>query len=444
MHDIIILGGGPGGYLAAERAGARGKSVLLIEKEPVLGGICLNHGCIPTKSLLHSAKLYRHGKEAAQFGVQFEKARYDLKAAMAWKQQAVEKLVNGVDFLMKKYNVEVVEGEGRMINRQTLAVDDQTYQGEHIIISTGSRPAMPPIPGIDSEHVVTSRDILQIRELPKKIVIIGGGVIGMEFASYFSCLETEVHVVEMLEEIIPVMDPALARVMRKEMPEVNFHLGARVEDISGKKVTFSKEGKSTTVKGDMILVATGRIPNTDGLGFREAGMDIGKQGIRVNEQMQTNLPGVYAVGDVTGKSMLAHTAYRMAEVAVNDICGTRDRMRYHAVPWVVYSLPEAAGCGYTEQEAAEEEMEVKTASVPMRINGRFLAEYGNIGGVCKVVVDAESDRLVGVHMVGGGCSELIFGAAAMIEAELRVQDIREIVFPHPTVSEIIRDALWEV
>jgi len=439
MHDLIILGGGPGGYMAAERAGARGMSVLLIEKEN-LGGVCLNHGCIPTKSLLHSAKLFLHANDGAHLGVNFEKGSYDLSAAMDWKQKSVKQLVQGVEFLMNKNNVEVVNGEGRMVDKNTIAVGDKTYQGKNIIIATGSRPAMPPIPGIESDKVMTSRQILQIEKLPKSIVIIGGGVIGMEFASYFSCLDIEVHVVEMLDEILPVMEPDIARTMRKEMESINFHLGAKVEKIDGGKVTFSKDDKTESLESDIVLVATGRQPNVEELGFKEAGMDIGQEGIRVNEQMQTNLPNVYAVGDVTGKSMLAHSAYRMGEVAVNVVAGEKDRMRYHAIPWVVYSMPEAAGCGIGEEQAKENGMDVRSAKIPMRVNGRFITEYG----FCKVIVDNKTDRLVGVHMLGGGCSELIFGAATMIESELRVKDIREIVFPHPTVSEIMRDAIWSV
>ncbi|GAK58112.1 dihydrolipoyl dehydrogenase [Candidatus Vecturithrix granuli] len=442
IYDVMIVGAGPGGYIAAERAGARGKSVLLIEKAH-LGGVCTNEGCIPTKSLLNSAKQYVHGMEAAKFGVHFDCARFDLAEAMTWKQDVIETLRKGIAFLMKKHKVEVVTGEAQFLDRQTVSVNGNTYQGKNLIIATGSSSLVPPIPGVDSSQVVTNREILQITELPKSLIIVGGGYIGMEFASFFSSVGVEVHVIEMMDEIVPMMDMEFARLLRKSIDKVSYHLGAKVEAIQGNTVTFSSKGKSTALQADLILMSVGRRPNVQGL--EHLRLDIRRQGIKVNEQMQTNLPGVYAIGDVNGESLLAHSASRMAEVAVNTICGQRDRMRYHAIPWVVYTLPEVAGCGLTEQEAQKQGFPVKTATMQMRANGRFLAEYGKRApGMCKVVVDADTNVLKGVHLFGAACSEMIYGAAAMIEAELRVQDIQQIIFPHPTVSEVIRDTLWEL
>lgn len=442
MYDVIIVGAGPGGYIAAERAGARGKSVLLIEKAH-LGGVCTNEGCIPTKSLLNSAKQYVHGLEAEKFGVHFEGAQFNLAAAMTWKQDVIETLRKGIAFLMKKHNVEVVTGDAHVLDRQTIRVNDRTYQGKNLIIATGSSASIPPISGVDNLYVVTNREILQITELPKSLIIVGGGYIGMEFASFFSSVGVEVHIIEMMDEIVPAMDAEFARLLRKTLDKVTYHLGAKVEAIQGNTVTFSSQGQSASLQADLILMSVGRRPNVQGLEFM--GLDIRRQGIKVNEQMQTNLPGVYAIGDVNGESLLAHSASRMAEVAVNTLCGQTDRMRYHAIPWVVYTLPEAAGCGLTEQEAQKQGLSVKTATMQMRANGRFLAEYGKRApGMCKVVVDANTKILKGVHLFGSACSEMIYGAAAMIEAELRVQDIQQIIFPHPTVSEIIRDTLWEL
>jgi len=459
-YDLIIIGAGPGGYIPAERAGAMGKKVLLIEKGH-LGGVCLNEGCVPTKTLLNSAKLYTHGLEAGQFGVHFKDAEFSLKEMMDWKTKVIETMRKGIASSMKRLNVEVLEGEARFEGAGKVSVNGTTHEGENILIATGSSAVVIPIPGADSPKVVTNREILQIEEMPKKLVVIGGGVIGVEFASLFASFGVEVEVIEMLDEIIPLMDPEHSKLLRRALKkQVTFTLGARVESIDDGKVTYSvagKDGKAfpekKSVEADLILMAVGRKPNIKGMGFEEAGLDIGKQGIVVDERMRTNLPGVYAAGDVTGKSLLAHSASRMGEVAVNNMfgpggssgTGKNDRMRYQAIPWALYSNPEGAGCGPTEAEAKEQGLNVKTSSLQMRVNARFLAENGIKGtGVCKVVVDADTERLIGVHMLGGACSEMIHSAAAMIEAELRVRDIKEIVFPHPTVSEIIRDAVWEI
>ncbi len=405
--------------------------------------MCTNERLYSRKSLLNSAKQYVHGLEAEKFGVHFEGARFNLAAAMTWKQDVIETLRKGIAFLMKKHNVEVVTGDAHVLDRQTIRVNDRTYQGKNLIIATGSSASIPPIPGVDSPQVVTNREILQITELPKSLIIVGGGYIGMEFASFFSSVGVEVHIIDMMDEIVPAMDAEFARLLRKTLDKVTYHLGAKVEAIQGNTVTFSSQGQSASLQADLILMSVGRRPNVQGLEFM--GLDIRRQGIKVNEQMQTNLPGVYAIGDVNGESLLAHSASRMAEVAVNTLCGQTDRMRYHAIPWVVYTLPEAAGCGLTEQEAQKQGLSVKTAAIQMRANGRFLAEYGKRApGMCKVVVDADTNVLKGVHLFGAVCSEMIYGAAAMIEAELRVQDIQQIIFPHPTVSEIIRDTLWEL
>jgi dihydrolipoamide dehydrogenase len=236
------------------------------------------------------------------------------------------------------------------------------------------------------------------------------------------------------------MDKDLAKVMRREMKAIDFHLGSKVEKIDGSKVHFSKNGKEQVVETDLILLAVGRRPNIQG--FADSGLDIERGRIKVDDRMRTNLPGVYAIGDVTGESLLAHSASRMGEIVVQQICGGEDHMRYNAIPWAVYTYPEAAGAGLTESEAAEKGLSVKTASMQMRGNGRFFAENGKAGGLCKVIVDAKTDVLLGVHLLGAQCSEMIAGASAMIEAELRVSEIKEIIYPHPSVSEIIKDTLW--
>jgi dihydrolipoamide dehydrogenase len=444
MYDLIIIGGGPGGYIAAERAGAMGKKVLLIEKRE-LGGVCLNEGCIPTKTLLNSAKLYAHAKEAAQFGVSCDNVKFDLAKAMGWKRQVISTLVKGIEFQMKKNKVEVVKGEAKFKDSKTVVVGDTEYQGEKFIIATGSSPFVPPIPGSkDNPKVITSTGILEIETMPKKLVVIGGGVIGVEFALLFSNLGVEVYIIEMMDDILPFMDEELAPKMRRAMKDIKIHLKSKVESIEGGWVNFTKNEKNETLEGDLILMAVGRRSNIMGMGFENLGLDIERGAIVVNEKMQTNVPGIYAIGDVTGKSLLAHSASRMGEVAVNVMFGGNDRMRYNAIPWAVYGMLEAAGCGLTEQDAVKQGYNVKTASLPMKANGRFIAENANAPGICKVVVDADSDLLLGVHMIGGVCSEMIYGAAVMLESELRVKDILEIIFPHPTVGEIIKDTLLQL
>ncbi|MBI9101801.1 MAG: dihydrolipoyl dehydrogenase [Spirochaetales bacterium] len=446
--DLIVVGAGPGGYIAAERAGAAGKKVLLIEKE-ALGGICTNHGCIPTKSLLNAAKHFVHGIESAKYGVHFDNPVFKLSEAMAWKRETITGLQKGIAFLMKQHKVEVVFGQAEFPSGRPGAegfpviVDGVEYRGDDIILATGSKPFVPPIPGHDLPHVLTSRQILGLEELPKKLVVIGGGVIGVEFASFFSNVGVEVHVVEMMDEICPMMDRGLAGVLRKEMKAVKFHLGARVESIDDSSVTFDKNGEKTSLEADVVLMSVGRRPNIEGL--EGLGLDMDGRGIKVDEKMRTNIPGIWAVGDVTGESLLAHSASRMGEVAVANMTGGNQIMRYNAVPWAVYTIPEVAGCGLTEAEAKEKGFNVKSAAMPMKANGRFLAEYGKkAGGQCKVVVDADTDLILGIHMAGGLCSEMIGAAATFIEAELRVQEIKEIIFPHPSVSEIIKDTIWNL
>lgn len=442
MYDIIIIGAGPGGYVAAERAGKSGKSVLIVEKEQ-LGGVCLNRGCIPTKTLLNSSKLFKQASHSSQFGVHTENVSFSWKEAMDWKSEVVDIQRKGVSFLMKENGVEVLKGSAELLEGKRVFVNGKIYEGENIIISTGSSNFILPVPGSDGPNVVTSRELLELENLPESLAVIGGGVIGIEFASLFSNLGIKVDVIEMMEEIIPMMDKDHTRIMRREMKGISFHLLSQLLKIEGKKLTYMHNGNEESLEAELILMAVGRRPNTSGL--EKAGLDINKGQVVVNEKMQTNLPGVYAVGDVTGLSMLAHSASRMGEVAVNNICGNIDRMRYNAIPWAVYTSPEAAGCGLTEAEALSKGIQVKTASVLMKHNGRFLAEHGKTAaGSCKVVVDAETEILLGVHLIGGISSELVAGAAAMIESELRVKEIKEIIFPHPSLSEVIRDAVWAI
>jgi len=462
--DVIILGGGPAGYQAAERLGSNHRKVLLIEPQ-FLGGTCLNVGCIPTKTLLHSAKLYLHSREAAAFGVTVEGLRYDWESMQGWKEEVVTKLREGIAFQMKRAGVTVIEGWGRLIAppQGTEPARVQISQGERVgeeyrapavLVCTGSVPLLPPIPGIQNNPaVVDSTGLLGMREVPQNLVVVGGGVIGVEFAGLFSAFGVPVTVIEMTDEILPFMDRELAPLLRKSFKEVDFRLGCRVEKIEGNILFYTnREGKGEQITADRILMAVGRRPQIGGWGAETVGLDVRSQGVVVDEWMRTTVPGIWAAGDVTGRSLLAHGAYRMADVASRDILAYLEgegsgrgifRMRWEAIPWVVYGMNEAAGVGLTEQDAQRQGIPYKKVTVPLKVSGRFVAENGfGIPGTCKVLADPHKGRILGIHLVGPYASEIIWGAALILEQELRIQDVRELIFPHPTVSEVLRDAVW--
>jgi dihydrolipoamide dehydrogenase len=449
-YDVIVMGGGPGGYLAAERLAHAGKKVALAEKS-ALGGTCLNVGCIPTKTLLNSAKLYVHAREGAKFGVSADNVSYDWKAMQAWKEEVVSKLVGAIGLTEKKLGVDVIAAEATLLGPGKVQIGEKVYDTEHVIVATGSLPVMPPIPGCrGNPKVVDSTGLLSVPEVPKRLCVIGGGVIGVEFASLFSALGSTVEVVEMLDEIVPFMDREAAPILRRGLKGVTFNLGCKVEKIEGATVFYrKKDGTEAKAEADLVLMAVGRKPNVEGWGAREAGLDVSPKGVVVDDRMRTNLPKVWAVGDVTGRSLLAHTAYRMAEVAAANIVSGEaaaargEVLRWDAIPWAVYSIPEAAGIGLTQQEAERRGIEVKTSSVPLRVSGRFAAENGFAApGTAKLIAEAATGKIIGVHIVGAYASETIWGASAVIEQELRVSDLRQLVFPHPTVSEAIREAAW--
>jgi len=451
-YDVIILGGGPGGYLAAERLGHAKKKVLLVEQES-LGGTCLNVGCIPTKSLLNSAKLYAHAQHSEQFGVTATGVAYDWAQVQAWKADVVGKLVAGVGASEKRAGVEVANAHGTLVGPGVVEVAGERRTADHVIIATGSVPVMPPIPGAkDNPLVVDSTGLLSVPEVPKRLVVIGGGVIGVEFASAFAAFGAQVEVVEMLPEIVPFMDDDLAARLRKALTGVTFRLGCRVTGIEGATVVYTDaNGAEQRAEADLVLMAVGRRPLVQGWGAEQAGLEVGPRGVVVDDTMRTNLPNTWAVGDVTGRSLLAHAAYRMGEIAAAHIIDpiaakrTGQRLRTDTIPWAVYSMPEAAGVGLTEAQARERGHDVVTATVPLAVSGRFVAENGVRGpGAVKLIADRGTRAVLGVHMLGSYAPETIWGAAAVLETELTLDDLRQVVFPHPTVSEGIREAAWAI
>lgn len=449
MFDLIIIGGGPAGYVAAERAGHKGLSVLLIEKKS-MGGVCLNEGCIPTKTLLYSAKIYENALHGDKYGVFGDNIRFDFGKIVARKNKVVRKLVSGVEGKMKMNHVSVVKGEamiqGRTPSGVEVSCNGENYKGVNLLICTGSEAFVPPIPGLAEagDLILTNREILDLKEQPSSLVVIGGGVIGMEFASFFNSLGTKVTVVEMLPEILGGLDIEISAMLREYYAKkgIEFNLNAKVVQVNGNQVIFEKDGQTLTVEGEKILVSVGRRPVTKGYGLENLNVELFRGGIKVDEKMRTNIPNVFAAGDVTGFSLLAHTASREGEVVVNNLTGRADIMRYNAIPGVVYTNPEVAGVGETEESAKAKGIAYKVAKLPMAYAGRFVAENEGGSGLCKVLIGEKHGEVIGVHMLGNPCSEMIYGACMAIEQEMTVAELQEVVFPHPTVSEIIKETIF--
>jgi len=458
MFDLAIIGGGPGGYVAAERAGAAGLKVVLFEKKS-LGGVCLNEGCIPTKTLLYSAKVYNYAVEGDHYGVYSSNPSVKYDEIVARKNKVVKKLVGGIKAGMKAHKVQVVAAEamieGRNAEGISISAAGETYQAKNLLICTGSEAVVPPIPGLKEagDVIVTNREILSLTEQPKELVVIGGGVIGMEFAAFYSTLGTKVTVVEMMPKILGPMDDEISSMLQGIYTKrgIEFKLSCKVTGIEGNTVVYEDpEGKVCRVSGDKILVSVGRRAVLDGFGLKKLGVDMmlnrgGRPcGIKVDDKMRTNIPNVYAAGDVTGFSMLAHTASREGEVAVNNILGKQDHMRYNAIPGVVYTNPEVAGVGLTESEAKAKNIEHSVIKLPMAYSGRFVAENEGGEGICKIIVGKKYHEVLGVHMLGNPCSEIIQSACIAIEMEMTAEQLQEVVFPHPTVSEIIKETVFTV
>jgi dihydrolipoamide dehydrogenase len=444
MYDLIVIGAGPGGYEAAAYAGSLGKKVALFEKQ-YLGGVCLNVGCIPTKTFLRSAKALEDCHEAALYGVETSAPKLDMKKVQARKQEVVSTLVKGVAGLLKRNKVEVIMAEAKLAGRNKVVADGKTYEATNILLATGSVPAVPPIPGLkDSPAVLTSTGILDQDQIPESLVIIGGGVIGLEFACFFAELGTKVSVVEMLPTIAPVVDSEISKRLMQSLSKsgVDFNLSCRVTKVEGNTLFFTDNaGQERQIAATYILNSTGRSVAVAGLGLEEVGVDFERRGIKTDEWGKTNVPGIWACGDVTGRCLLAHSATREGIVAVNNMFGKPDRMRFGAIPSVVYTHPEVATVGATEEQLKQAGVAYRKAVLPMAVAGRFTVEYAGKAGTVKVLVSEKYGQVLGVHMIGGCCGEFIASAAAMIELELRVEDVREIVFPHPTVSEALKETV---
>lgn len=453
QFDLIVLGGGPAGYNAAERAAHGGMKTLLIEKNR-LGGVCLNEGCIPSKTLLNSAKMYDHARNSEKYGVTVSDAVLNHQKVVERKCKVVDTLVNGVAGKMKRAHVKVVFTGGEILAKTEEGIrvkaGDETFIGKNLLIATGSTAVVPPIPGlregVEKGYVVTNHEVFDLPEIPKKLVVIGGGVIGLEMASYFTSVGSEVTIIEMLDHIAGGTDRDISGILLDNYRKkgVHFNLGCKVTSVEPGKVCYEENGTAKEAQADLILCSIGRRAVTEGIGLENVGVYKERGAIRTDDKMRTNVSGIYAAGDVNGVSMLAHTAYREGEVAVNNMLGKADHMRYTAIPSVIYTNPEVASVGETELSAKEKGYDAEVVKMTMRASGRYLAENEGGNGICKVVYDKKYHRVLGVHMIGGASSESIYGAAMMIETEMRISDLKEIVFPHPTVSEVIREALFEI
>lgn len=443
MFDLAIIGGGPAGYTAAERASKGGMSVVLFEKT-ALGGVCLNEGCIPTKTLLYSAKLYQNAQNAAKYGVSAENVAFDYAKICARKAKVVRKLAAGIR--AKLQSVTVVLGEATVKNADEtvqIACNGELFEAARLLLCTGSETAIPPIKGVEDGAFWTSREALQTTEIPESIVIIGGGVIGMEFAGLFSAFGSRVSVVEMAAEVLPGIDGEIAALLRAECAKrgVDFHLGAKVLELSAGQVKFADENGENVLSASQILLCVGRRPNLQGLNLETLRLERFRNGLKTDGHMRTSNPRIYAAGDITGFSMLAHTAVREAEVAVAHMLGKAAAMAYDAVPGVVYTNPEAAGVGATEESLRNAGTPYTARKLPMAYSGRFVAENEGGNGLCKLLLAADG-RLLGAHLIGNPASELVAVAALAIERKLTAEEFGEMIFPHPSVGEIFKETLF--
>ncbi|MGL5261003.1 MAG: dihydrolipoyl dehydrogenase [Bacteroides sp.] len=447
IFDVAIIGGGPVGLAAIQTLAPSGMKIVVFEKNKV-GGTCLNEGCMPTKSLLHSASVFANTQTAKEFGVHAEQATFNYKEVVARKDQMIAALLNGSEQKVKMSGVTLVQAEATLDGESKdgliqIQANNERYQAKKLIIGSGSENFVPPIPGLKEAEYISSREALQLQEVPKTLTVIGGGVLGMEFASLFSTFGAKVDLIEMSEEILPSFDPELAAELRKYYATrgITFHTGAKAEKVDGKTITVSKAGKTYTLTNELILLAVGRKPATESLGLESLGIKMDRSAIVVNEQMRSSHPNVYACGDSIGGSMLAHTGLQEGAVAAMSILGMPAKLNYKTIPAAVYTSPELASVGYQEKELIAEHIPYEVVKAPMAASGRFILDNTlDTPGIFKALIHKESKVILGIHILGNPASELIAIGGMAIAQNMTVDQLRSNVFPHPTASAIFSHA----
>lgn len=452
-YDLIVIGSGPGGYIAAIRASQLGKKVAIIEKYTTLGGTCLNVGCIPSKALLDSSHHYYDAvKHFEEHGIVINTPKIDFTKMIDRKAKVVEQTTGGIKYLMDKNNIDVYEGLGSFVDATHVKVtktdgSEEVIEGKNTIIATGSKPGSLPFITIDKERIITSTEALKLKEIPKNLLVIGGGVIGLELGSVYSRLGSEVTVIEYMDKIVPGMDADVSKELQKVLKKqgVTFNVSHGVSSVERKgdeiivKAT-NKKGAEVEFKGDYCLVSVGRRPYTEGLGLENVGIKVNERGqIEINDHLQTNVPNIYAIGDVVKGAMLAHKAEEEGVVAAEIIAGQKPHIDYNLIPGIVYTWPEVAAVGKTEQELKEAGVNYKSGKFSMRALGRSRAS-GDIDGFVKVLADANTDEVLGVHMVGARVADLIMEAAVAMEYRASAEDLARICHGHPTYSEAMKEA----
>ena len=453
QFDVTVIGSGPGGYVAAIRCAQLGLKTAIIEKYPTMGGTCLNVGCIPSKALLDSSEHFENAKHNfANHGILINEPTADLARMITRKDEVVEQTTKGIQFLMDKNKITVFEGVGSFESSTQVKVtkndgSTEILDSKYIIIATGSKPSSLPFITLDKERVITSTEALKLKEIPKHLVVIGGGVIGLELGSVYKRLGSEVTVVEFMDKIIPTMDGALSKELNKVLRKqgMKFMLSTAVQAVerngdSVKVTAKDKKGEEVVVEGDYVLVSVGRKPYTDGLSLEKAGVDLDERGrVKTNEHLQTNVSNIYAIGDVVAGAMLAHKASEEGVLVAEQLAGQKPHINYNLIPGVVYTWPEVAAVGKTEEQLKAEGVAIKVGNFPMRALGRSRAS-GDLDGFIKIIADEKTDEVLGVHMIGARAADMIATAVTAMEFRASAEDIARMSHAHPTFAEAIKEA----